>query len=308
MTNAEGKFGKMDALCVQECGSFDFLCAPFFDGPLVTNETTPYQDFRPRGVSTYSSNANPLATSSTRSEMAITIHEYKYKNPRNRWKTCSLALINTYRNHSQSPEDLISDIESTMNLLKLKGISKFVCLGDFNNEDIEIAGLNRIHHPQLSHRHNYSSEQKFIDLVFSNIKQTEIVAVDDSVENKGPGLGHKFFVVRLGTEEKRPPVIIKKIMPGRLRKAAKRADIRNLGEDYWLNSPMKECSEKINEIFSKILKYATATRSASQLRKELSHLTTLNQKLIVLKIKTFKNTSITLWICLERRKCATLPM
>ena len=264
MTNAEGKFGKIDALCVQECGSFDFQCAPFFNGPLVTNEGISYQDFRPRGVATYSSNADIFPTPNTCSEISISIHNYKYKNPRNRWKTCCLALINTYRNHNQSPECLIQEIEGVMDQLRSKGVTKFVCIGDFNNEEIEITGLKQISHPLLSHKHNHCSDPKFIDMVFSNIDQTVIVAVDDSVENKGPGLGHKFFVVRVGTEEKQVPITIKKILPGRLRKAAKNAEIKKLTEDYWSSTPMRECSEKINEIFNKILKYATATKKITK--------------------------------------------
>ena len=261
MRSVTRQFGEIEAFLGQETGTSNFLAAPFFNGPLATNKDISYANFNPRGVCTFSTNGIAFINPHQTSEIVTTTHCFNYRNKRKRIRQCTVGILNIYRNHGQSLSDLISQIQNEFLLLNQQGITKFLCVGDFNSEFVDIPGLREISHPQLSHKHNSCSQPKFIDKIFTNLHEVEVVNVDESVENKGYGLGHKFFVVRIGQENKNETVRITKVNPDRLRKAAKQLVIDDNSEEFWLSGSLEQRAENIRSIFSNILNSATVTRN-----------------------------------------------
>ena len=255
------KVGTIAALLIQESGFNDFLAAPTFNGPVASNFETNYQTFNPRGVCTFADNSEVFFDPRSSSEIVTTIHPYSYKNKRRRKRQCNLGVLNIYRNHGDDIHDLITHICEVMDLMKQeRNISKFLCAGDFNADNFSIPGLQEISHPLLSHRHNSCSEPTFIDKVFSNVKEVDIVSVDDSVENKAEGLGHKFYVIKVGTDLDMPTDRIpvhNVIKPGRLRKCAKVFSDPKLSEEHIQSGSIDERAADLQDIFSKIISEAT---------------------------------------------------
>ena len=262
LRGATKSFGNIDALLVQESGFNDFLAAPFFNGPISSNRNFSYQNFNPRGVCTYACNADAFIDPSNTSEISASIHPFNYKNSRNRVRRCDLGLLNIYRNHGQCVDDLVCQIQAMMNKMSVEqGIKKFVCTGDFNAEEVEIPGLQEFTHPLLSHLHNNSSEPTFIDKVFSNLKEIDVVRVDDSVENKGNGLGHKFYIIKVGMEMLKPGFTTSSfIKQSRLRKAAKQISSSRLTEENWSQGSIDERAADLQDIFSDIINDAKVER------------------------------------------------
>ena len=261
LRSISAKYQQIDAFLVQESGSYDFKCAPFFDGPKSSNQSITYSNFEPRGVCSYSCSGDAFIDPFNKSEISSTIHEYMYKNPRRRNKIGKVAILNCYRNHAQSSDDFTRQITALMNKIdSATGVNKFVCAGDFNDENFCIPGLPEITHPLLSHKHNNASTPCFIDKVFSNLKDVAIIDVMNSLENKGPGLGHKLFIVRVGKAKTSPSKIIKIIKPARLRKAAKQIDLSSFDEAFWGHGCIEERGLDINRILDTILEDATVTK------------------------------------------------
>ena len=260
MRSVTKQFGEIEAFLGQETGSSSFLAAPFFNGPLATNSNITYTNFNPRGVCTFSVNGAAFINPNMKSEIATTTHAFNYRNKRNKIRQCEVGILNIYRNHGQPLNELILQINEEIDLLKNKGINKFVCAGDFNSEFVDIPGLREITHPQLSHKHNSCSQATLIDKVFTNLHEVEIVGVDESVENKGYGLGHKFFVVRIGKEKKNETVIVTKINPNKLRKASKQLCLDDKDEHFWFSGTIEERTQDLLGIFSDILRSASTTR------------------------------------------------
>ena len=255
------QFGEIEAFLGQETGSSKFLAAPFFNGPLATNKEISYTNFNPRGVCTFSTNGIAFINPHQKSEIVTTTHSFNYRNKRRRIRQCTVGILNIYRNHGQPLSELISQIQNEFVLLKQQDISKFLCVGDFNSEFVDIPGLREVTHPQLFHKHNSCSQAKFIDKIFTNLHEVEVVSVDESVENKGYGLGHKFFVVRIGEESRKESVTITKVNPDRLRKATKQLKIEDNSEEFWFSGSLEQRTEDICSIFGDILKSASVTRT-----------------------------------------------
>ena len=255
------KVGSIAALLIQESGFNDFLAAPIFNGPVASNFETNYQTFNPRGVCTFADSPEVFFDPRSDSEIVTTIHTYNYKNKRKRVRQCNLGVLNIYRNHGDDLNDLITHISEVMDLMKQeRNINKFLCAGDFNADNFSIPGLNEISHPLLSHRHNSHSAPKFIDKVFSNVKEVDIVAVEDSVENKADSLGHKFYVIKVGTDLELPTDRIPStniIKPSRLRKAAKMISDPRLSEEHIMTGAINDRAADLQDIFSSIISNAT---------------------------------------------------
>ena len=269
LRSISAKYQQIDAFLVQETGTYDFKCAPFFNGPTSSNQGTSYANFEPRGVCSYTCSGDAFIDPHCKSEISSTIHQYMYKNPRRRNKVGRVAILNCYRNHAQSTNDFTQQISALMNRIdSASGVNKFVCAGDFNDEDVSIPGLSEITHPLLSHKHNNTSAACYIDKVFSNLTDVAIIDVMNSLENKGPGLGHKLFIVKVGKSPASPSKIVKILKPARLRKAAKQINLSEFSEHFWDQGCIEERGLDLNRILDVIVEDATVTKVVNSAPKD----------------------------------------
>lgn len=117
-------------------------------------------------------------------------------------------MINVYRNQSKEFTRTVAETSNFLTgcitmLRRDHGIGKVVVCGYFNSTSISIPGLREFTHEKMFHKANKQAEKKFIDKIFSNIEELEIISILPTCENKhnsegSEELGHKVITFRVG--------------------------------------------------------------------------------------------------------------
>lgn len=197
----------VDILAIQECRTFKFEPKPFFDLPTADSSQVSWGagSGGTRGTCIYAGNdCTKIDLNDDKHEACAVKFCYKDSNRKNR----QAVLINVYRNQSKdftrTVAETVKFISSAINKIRYDhGIGKVVVVGDFNSTSITVPGLREYTHGDMFHKANKNAGKKFIDKIFSNISDVEIVSILPTCENKHnqPGseeLGHKVITIRVG--------------------------------------------------------------------------------------------------------------
>lgn len=208
----------VDIFAVQECRAFNFEPIPFFNLPTATSSHVTWgkDEGGTRGTCIYSSaGTEAIDLKDDRHEVCAVKFKYKGENR----KIMTAALINVYRNQSKNHTRTIPETRQFLTgclsmLRRDHGIGKYVICGDFNSSNFYVPGLKEFRHDKMFHQANKNSSKKYIDKVFSNIEDLEIVAILPTCENKhgtegSEDLGHKTIVIRVGKKAAEENVPIK---------------------------------------------------------------------------------------------------
>ena len=212
-TEIEEEHGKLDALMLQECGVFDFEPIPWFGLPIATTSDVTYGkgDGGTRGTCTYSRLGVGVDTKDTKNEISSSLLYCKTTTG----EKTKVAMLNIYRNqhttYKRTEKETIEAIIEIQNRIftEFKEVSQFIWIGDFNDIDVNVndfsmfTGIRELKHKDMYHKHNESTDKKFIDHVFTNIRFAEIVQIKPSCENvhkddDTSDRGHKVIVVKIG--------------------------------------------------------------------------------------------------------------
>ena len=232
-----------DVLCIQEAGNFEVEIGPqFTGGPLATDahvvQISNYRDIA-RGVATYAKDPDTgvAAPVDTKNELVTTIHKISYSNGRGN-KEHKVAVLNVYRNaHREavgtSVKDLRKCIAKQVHALEGQGIRKVLICGDFNSENLTISGFSELNHVGMYHRHKDGGAKKYIDKVFANFAEAQVIEAYPTCENRDQNeagdLGHKVLLIGVGKRRK----------PNKPRTAVNQKKFRKLARNIKLDDKIK---------------------------------------------------------------------
>ena len=287
MVHVNNKYGKIDAMMIQECGHYDVKFPPFFaEGPLATSEHVTHGAGQggTRGTSIYVNNEGSFRVNFDRdtvNEMCAVVC-YR-KNPRG--EKVGTALVNCYRNQSANFERTTQQTVQAINRIRtylrtVHSVDQIFVQGDFNDERVSVPGLERRHDVKLFHKKG-NSRRTYIDLAFTNIKSCGVLDVFPSCENVHGGadktnktiFGHKVGLFWIGVKPKPPEKRkIKVVSMKRLKEVSEEFKKELLGKDKSPNLSEEDHIEKlckeITDATVSLMKKAEITKVAGKSRND----------------------------------------
>ena len=287
MVQVNNKYGKIDALMIQECGHYDVQLPPFFpSGPLATSQhvTHGVGQGGTRGTCTYANNDGSFRVDFDRDTINEMCAIVAYRqNPRG--EKIATALINCYRNQSANFERTTQQTVQAISRIRAylrthHDVDQIFVQGDFNDERVSIPGLERRHDVKLFHK-QANSRRTYIDLAFTNIKNCGVLDVYPSCENVHGGadkvnksiFGHKVGLFWIGVKPKPPEKRnIKVVSMKRLKQVAEEFGDELLGKDKTPHTTDEEHIEKLSKELTdkaiELMKKAEITKLAGKAKND----------------------------------------
>ena len=208
MATINNDFGRVTDLELQETGGGDFDLAPFFNKAtaMADHVTTGTQGRGRKGVSSFSTDSEAFKVDPIDKHNEITA---VVVNDIVKGKKVRMGKITVYRNihkdHERSVAETVTAVKKLIKRLQTKHqVRKVIIVGDWNTEGNIFLGndIRELKHDDMFHKHNDQARETYIDRVFTNCIDAEIIGVYKTLENKKTGdtdlLGHKAYLIKIG--------------------------------------------------------------------------------------------------------------